>query len=80
MNHDLRIGEEGSTIGENLRTLFGVERVWVTRFHSRASFDDDLKTCFGKIRDNHGNECDSPFPRITLLWHANDHRAVSSWR
>jgi hypothetical protein len=78
LNHDLRIREEGSTIGEDLRALFDLERVWITRFHSRARFDDHLKSRLGKIRDYHGNERNPPFPRITLLGHANDHEVVTS--
>ena len=76
LQHDVGGAEHGSAIGNNLRALFGIDRVRVASLVAGSSLYDDLEPGLQKVGNDHGNERNPAFAGITFFRNSNNHAAL----
>ena len=76
LNNGIGGAEHGTPVGKNLRALFEVLRVGITRFHAGASFNYHFKTGLDQIRNHHGDQPDAPLAGITLSRNTDRYQIV----
>src|ERR1700731_1145755 len=68
--------EHGSAIGNNLRTLFGIDRVRIASLLAGSGLYDDLEPGLEQIGNYDGNERNPAFAGITFFRNSNNHAAL----
>ena len=76
LDDDICRAKHGRSIRENLRALFDVVGVPVTRFNPAPSLDDNFKTGLDQARHDHGNQPHAPFTGITFSRNADNHFVI----